>query len=301
MGLTGGDVEFIIDRVEWLEGDRAILAIAAIAVFGFTLLTIFAATLRSSQRSGKGSPVLARAIRRPNPTSGHRTAGDAGCAASEIVDDGPFSQRRSRSMRRLARLRGRVRRSPLAQGRFLFLSRFASGPLKIGSIAPSSRGLGRAMAAQLPEAFEVCVELGGGTGSLTRSLLAAGVPAAKLIVVERDRRLAAYLRRKFPGVQVIEGDAERLTSLLRAHGIAAVDAIISSLPLRTMPRGVRRRIVSESFAALGDEGLFVQYTYGLGAPVPDEISSDLALEGSRATRIWKNIPPAAVWRYRRAA
>ncbi len=204
-------------------------------------------------------------------------------------------------MRRLAWLRGRVRRSRLAQGRLLFLSRFASGPLKIGSIAPSSRGLARAMAAQLPEAFEICVELGGGTGSLTRSLLAAGVPAAKLIVIERDRSLASYLRRKFPRVQIIEGDAENLTSLLRAHGIESVDAIVSSLPLRSIPRDVRGRIVSECFAALGDDGLFVQYTYGLTAPVPDEVSRDLALEGSQIARIWKNFPPAAVWRYRRAA
>lgn len=268
-------MEFIADRLEWLEGGRAILAIAAIAVFAFALLAIFAAALR--------------------PAAGAR------CSASEILPSRPFSYRRSRSMRRLAWLRGRFRRGLMTQGRLLFLSRWASGPLKIGSIAPSSLSLARAMAAQLPEAYQICVELGGGTGSLTRSLMAAGVPAAKLIVIERDRRLAVYLRRKFPGVCVIEGDAETLTALLRARGIDSVDAIVSSLPLRSMPRRVRGRIVAECFAALGDEGLFVQYTYGLTAPVPEEITDDLALEGSRIARIWRNIPPAAVWRYRRAA
>lgn len=268
-------MEFITDRIEWLQGDRAVLAIAAIAVFAFALLAIFAVALR--------------------PAAGAR------CSAAGIARGGPLPYRRSRSMRRLAWLRGRFRRGLMTQGRLLFLSRWASGPLKIGSIAPSSRSLARAMAAQLPEAFQICVELGGGTGSLTRSLLAAGVPAAKLIVIERDRRLAVYLRRKFPAVCVIEGDAEKLTALLRAKGIESVDAIVSSLPLRSMPRGVRGRIVAECFAALGRDGLFVQYTYGLTAPVPEEITDDLALEGSRTARIWKNIPPAAVWRYRRAA
>ena len=200
-----------------------------------------------------------------------------------------------------ARLRGRMARGPFSRGRLLFLTRWAGAPLKIGSVAPSSRELGRAMAAQLPETYGICVELGGGTGSLTQTLLASGVPAERLIVVERDPRLAAYLRRRFSNLRVVQGDAAELTLILDNYGIGRVDAVISSLPLRLMARAAQRRIVAESFDALNESGLFIQYTYGLTPPVPGEVTDGLELEGHAATRVWRNLPPATVWRYKRAA
>ncbi len=200
-----------------------------------------------------------------------------------------------------ARLRGRIARGSFSRGRLLFLTRWVSAPLKIGSVAPSSRELGRAMAAQLPETYGICVELGGGTGSLTQTLLASGVPAERLVVLERDPRLAAYLRRRFGDLLVVQGDAAELTLILDNYGIGRVDAVISSLPLRLMARAAQRRIVAECFDALNEGGLFIQYTYGLTPPVPGEVTKGLDLEGHAATRVWQNLPPAIVWRYKRAA
>ena len=201
----------------------------------------------------------------------------------------------------VASLRGRIRRGSFSHGRLLFLTCWVSAPLKIGSVTPSSRELGRAMVAQLPERYGVCVELGGGTGSLTQSMLASGVPADRLIVIERDPRLAAYLRRRFANLLVVQGDAAELTLILDDYGIDRVDAVISSLPLRAMTHAARRRIVAECFDALNENGLFIQYTYGLTPPVPGELTDGLELEGHAATRVWQNLPPATVWRYRRAA
>jgi len=178
----------------------------------------------------------------------------------------------------------------------LFLSRWVKAPHRIGAVAPSSRQLARAMARQIDLAEEgPIIELGGGTGSITRALLATGVSRDRLIVVERDPTLAALLRMRFPGVKIMRGDAAELVQLLRPLGISRAAAVVSSLPLLSMPKRLRRRIVEESFAFLGGgAGTFVQFTYGVVSPLGPE----LGLLGEVAARVWWNFPPAAVWRFR---
>lgn len=181
----------------------------------------------------------------------------------------------------------------------LFLSRWIKAPHLIGALAPSSRGLARAMARQIdPKGQGAIVELGGGTGSITRALLERGLPPARLVVVERDRTLAALLRTRFPGVRILHGDAVELVALLRPLAIEGAAAIVSSLPLLSLPKQMRRRIVEQSFALLGDQGTFVQYTYGVASPVA---APEFGLIGEVAQRIWRNFPPAVVWRFRRLA
>ncbi|HXQ52009.1 MAG TPA: methyltransferase domain-containing protein [Stellaceae bacterium] len=193
--------------------------------------------------------------------------------------------------------RRRPRRLRPEQEAALFLSRWLKAPNRIGAVAPSSRGLSRAMARQVdPLADGVVVELGGGTGSITRALLERGVSPAHLVVVERDRTLAALLRQRFPGVKVVRGDAAELVELLRPLGLASVDTVVSSLPLLSMPKRLRERIVAESFALLGEGGIFVQFTYGVASPLA---APELGLAGEVAQRIFLNFPPAAVWRFRR--
>jgi phosphatidylethanolamine/phosphatidyl-N-methylethanolamine N-methyltransferase len=199
--------------------------------------------------------------------------------------------------RRLARRRPRRLRPE--QEAALFLSRWFMAPHRIGAVAPSSRGLSRAMARQVdPSGDGVVVELGGGTGSITHALLEHGVAPARLVVVERDRTLAALLRQRFPGLKVMRGDAAELSQLLRPLGLASVDAVVSSLPLLSMPKRLRERIVAESFALLGEGGTFVQFTYGVASPLA---APELGLAGEVAQRIFLNFPPAAVWRFRRLA
>jgi 23S rRNA (adenine-N6)-dimethyltransferase len=53
-------------------------------------------------------------------------------------------------------------------------------------------------------ADDVIVEIGGGTGVLTQALVRAG---AVVIAIERDPVLAAGLRRRFRGAEIVTGDA----------------------------------------------------------------------------------------------
>ncbi|HXP30609.1 MAG TPA: hypothetical protein VN832_05940 [Stellaceae bacterium] len=178
----------------------------------------------------------------------------------------------------------------------LFLSRWLKAPHRIGALAPSSRQLARAMARQIDLAGDgVVIELGGGTGSITRALLAAGLARRRLVVVERDPTLAAALRLWFPGVKVLRGDAAELRALLLPLGVMRAATVVSSLPLLSMPKRVRLRIVAEAFALLGERGTFVQFTYGVASPLGPESG----LVGAVAQRVWWNFPPAVVWRFRR--
>lgn len=181
----------------------------------------------------------------------------------------------------------------------LFLASWLKAPHRMGAVMPSGRALARAMAREVDIGGGGCViELGGGTGSITRALLERGLPPERLVVVERDSKLAALLRKRFPGVKVVRGDATNLVALLRPLGIDGADAVVSSLPLLSMPKPVRRRIVEEAFAFLGEDGPLVQFTYGMASPLA---APELGLAAEVADRVWVNFPPAAVWRFRRRA
>src|SRR3990170_1636830 len=93
-----------------------------------------------------------------------------------------------------------------AESRLLF-KLWLKNPRKIGAVAVSSAELASAMARQVPRGPGYVVELGGGTGSVTKAILKAGTPPEKLIVVERDPTLHKLLQERYPGVKVLLGDA----------------------------------------------------------------------------------------------
>ncbi|WP_425066503.1 class I SAM-dependent methyltransferase [Reyranella sp.] len=190
-------------------------------------------------------------------------------------------------------------------GTALFLKRWLRRPFAVGAVVPSGRLLAEAMArttlAEMSGREGHVIELGAGTGEVTKALLAAGIPAERLALVERDPELASFLRRHFAGPQIVEGDAARLPKILAEQGIASVSAVVSSLPLLSLPADVVRGIVEGVFNALPRGGALVQFTYGPAQPVPRNLSQALRLVGTRGPRIWRNIPPAVVWTFRRPA
>ena len=143
------------------------------------------------------------------------------------------------------------------------------------------------------------MELGAGTGQVTKALLAAGIPPTRLALVERDPELTAFLRRHFTEPRIIEGDAARLPELLAENGIAPIAAVVSSLPLLSLPTDIVNGIVHGVFDALPRGGALIQFTYGPTPPVPGALRQGLRLVGTRGGRIWRNIPPAVVWTFRR--
>jgi phosphatidylethanolamine/phosphatidyl-N-methylethanolamine N-methyltransferase len=188
-------------------------------------------------------------------------------------------------------------------GTALFLKRWLRRPLAMGAVVPSGPLLARALAltavAEIAGRDGHVIELGAGTGEVTKALLAAGIAPDRLALVERDPELAAFLRRHFRGPRIIEGDAARLPKLLAAEGVAKVAAVISGLPLLSLPSDVVTGIVHGVFEALPRGAALVQFTYGPAPPVPRALRESLHLVGAHGRRIWRNVPPAVVWTFRR--
>lgn len=177
----------------------------------------------------------------------------------------------------------------------LFFRRWLRNPLQMGSIIPSSQALCRRIAAAVvrgPEDF--VLELGAGTGVISRALLAAGVPANKLIVVEIVPEMADFLRESLPGVNVICGDAFNLKDALPSHMHGNIGTAICGIPLVLLPLERQQAFVDAVQAVAPGKG-FLLYTYCITSPLP---YGKLHMDAKRMAWTPLNFPPASVWRYR---
>tara|TARA_R110001583_G_scaffold169301_1_gene322174 strand:+ start:21166 stop:21672 length:507 start_codon:yes stop_codon:yes gene_type:complete len=153
------------------------------------------------------------------------------------------------------------------------------------------------MAAQVESGFGSVVELGAGTGVLTQALLAKGIAANRLCLIEKSPAMAGLLKQRFPHVRVLQDDASRLRQLISLHGIDQPVTLVSSLPLLSLPRRQRLRVLSEMAAILPEGGRLIQFTYSPQPPLALPLTTTLGLKGQRTSWVIMNLPPAAVWVY----
>ena len=170
-----------------------------------------------------------------------------------------------------------------------FVQRMARNPRAVGAISPASAALAEAMAGQVDFSLPGRVlELGPGTGAITKALIRRGLGPERVLAVEADGTFARLLRARFPGLEVVEGDA---TDAARIQGLGPFNAIISSLPLLNFPVHERAALVTELLRLVPPGAPFVQYSYGVKPPLPR--SADLRV--TLADRVWRNLPPARIW------
>ena len=182
----------------------------------------------------------------------------------------------------------------LGSGLSLFLRRWLANPLQMGSVVPSSPALCRRLVQQVrrtPDEF--VLELGAGTGVVSRALLAAGVPANRTMVVEIVPAMAGHLRRTLPGVEVIEGDARALPELIQASRHGRVGTVICGIPMVLLPVAEQRRFIDAMQAVAPGRG-FLHYSYCATSPLPWRKHH---LKAKREAWTPLNLPPASVWRY----
>lgn len=180
------------------------------------------------------------------------------------------------------------------------------------ALLPSSRFLATAMLEQVDfRRARTLVELGSGTGVITREILRRMGPESRLYTLEvnpnfvrhvkvhcRDRRLT-----------VIQADAARLGHELRLLRAGPAQAVISSLGLTGMTPLQRARILESAQACLAPLGVMTQFQY-LQAPVPDwsnvplrRFEEKMFLESYfssvSAKLVLLNLPPAMVFTCRK--
>jgi phosphatidylethanolamine/phosphatidyl-N-methylethanolamine N-methyltransferase len=177
----------------------------------------------------------------------------------------------------------------------LFFGLWLQKPLQIAAVTPSSKRLACVMA-ELVDFVRPgpVLELGAGTGSLTAGLLRAGCPAKRLIALEREPRLAASLRRSFPGISTIVGDATALSEHFERNAVDQLCAVVSSLPIKWFPVEAQHKIVAPCLERLGPGGRFLQMTNAFASPIA---TGPLGIAGERVAHVWRNLPPAQIWAY----
>jgi phosphatidylethanolamine/phosphatidyl-N-methylethanolamine N-methyltransferase len=179
----------------------------------------------------------------------------------------------------------------------LFFGLWLRRPLQIAAIRPNSEHLADAIAGLVDLSRPGPVlELGAGTGSLTRGLLRRGCTPSRIIALEREPPLAALLRRDRPGITVIEGDATRIGEYLAERHVDRLASVVSSLPIKWFPEAARRAVLLPCLDVIAEGGAFLQVTNGFCSPVSIE---RLAIAGREAGRVWRNLPPAQIWSYTR--
>ena len=171
-------------------------------------------------------------------------------------------------------------------------------PRLTGAVAPSGRFLARAMARSVdPNGEGLVVELGPGTGPVTRALIEHGVARERLVLVEYDGGFCRLLAQRFAPVRVVQGDAYDLPLTLAGLLDRPIAAVVSSLPLLNQPSALRAKLIDDAFALMGPDGVLVQFTYGLASPIPRESCAN-RFSAHCSAAIWRNLPPARVWSYR---
>jgi phospholipid N-methyltransferase len=186
--------------------------------------------------------------------------------------------------------------------KLLFLRSWLRNPQQVGAMAPSGRALADLITADIEAPGEPIIELGPGTGAFTRALLSRGVPAHRLVLVEADHTFARKLKLRFPGVRVLNMDAEHLGQTAGFFGHERASAIVSGLPLLAMPVEKVVAILHGAFQHhLDENGPFYQFTYMPRCPVPRPQLKSMGLEAVRTGFAFVNFPPAAVYCFRRNA
>ena len=168
-------------------------------------------------------------------------------------------------------------------------------PKSVGAIVPSSKYLARSIASYVDKDKPgLVVELGPGTGVVTEALLQKGIAPDRIVVIEFAAHLARRMKQLFPGITVIHGDAADLEELIAPYNMP-VSAVVSGLPLRTLPEPVKSKILTAVPKVLADQGCYVQYTYNLSNR-NHYFPEHCAAIGNNI--VWRNSPPAKVAGYK---
>jgi len=164
-------------------------------------------------------------------------------------------------------------------------------PSVIGAVASSSAALGDAMAAMVPHRKGLVVELGPGDGALTRRLVAAGIPESDILMIELGDQFIAPLRAEFPKAKLVHGSA---TDVQKLVGRSPVRAVVSGLPLRSLPAAVTEVTVRGVHAVLraNPGSRYIQFTYDPIRNTAELVSPIAAFRLLERKWVVRNVPPA---------
>ncbi|MCF6348137.1 MAG: methyltransferase [Flavobacteriaceae bacterium] len=149
-----------------------------------------------------------------------------------------------------------------------FFKTYLKESKQIGSFTPSSRFLVKKMCDKINfKTAKYIIELGSGTGVLTKEILKQAQQNTKIFVFELNEDFYKLLQKEFndPRLILINDCAEHLRKVLQEHQVKEVDAVLSSLPFTTMSELIKNNILDAIYNVLKKDGVYIQYQYSLNA------------------------------------
>jgi len=132
------------------------------------------------------------------------------------------------------------------------------------SVVPSSRFLANALTKPIDfQRARTILELGPGTGPVTKAILHRMHPDAKLLAIEINAAFVEHLREACPDPRLIPvcGSATDLLGIFAAHKLGPADAVVSSLGLTSMEPALRTAILRQIGECLAPGAPMTQFQY----------------------------------------
>lgn len=179
-----------------------------------------------------------------------------------------------------------------------FLQAFLKNPGKVGSIRPSSPELARKMIEGIePSAKNIVLELGVGTGAITKFLQQIVPDDKSYLGVEIDPDLTSLLKKGFDGMRIVQGNAVNARTIHERSGLGKVGWVISCLPFVSLPNEVGEKILEQIDEFMKDGCSFRTFQYAHGYYLPSAIKLREFMRNrygrsQKSKLIMKNVPPA---------
>jgi phosphatidylethanolamine/phosphatidyl-N-methylethanolamine N-methyltransferase len=179
-----------------------------------------------------------------------------------------------------------------------FIRGMMAEPKTVGAIMPTSARMAAKMASIIDTGSGLPVlELGPGTGVITKAILAMGVKPENLVSVEYSTQFYDHLVEKFPGVRFVNGDAFNIEETLAEYRGQKFDCVISGIPLLNFPMHARVKLVESLLDLMPTGRPVVQFSYGPKSPIAKRPE---IYKVEHFDIILRNIPPAQIWHYKKA-
>lgn len=179
-----------------------------------------------------------------------------------------------------------------------FLQAFLKNPLKVGAITPSSPELAQKMIEGIaPNENNIVLELGVGTGAITKYLQDILPNEDSYLGIELDKDLVKSLKRKYHDLKIVRGNACETSLIHQKSNLGKVGYIICCLPFVSLPNEVGEKILSEidKFMQAGCVFRTFQYAHGYYMPSAIKLREFMRKRYGKSRRsrlIVKNVPPA---------
>ena len=179
-----------------------------------------------------------------------------------------------------------------------FLQAFLKNPFKVGAITPSSPELAQKMVEEItPNKKNIVLELGVGTGAITKFLQEVVPDKESYLGIEIDKTLVRSLKKNYSNLRFVCGNACDVFALHQKSKLGNVGYIICCLPFVSLPNEIGEEIFAEIDKFMRTGCIFRTFQYAHGFFFPSAIKLREYMEtrygkAEKSPMIMKNVPPA---------